>query len=204
VRIFDLAGALCGLIVLSPLLLLISILIKLDSPGPVFYCPARVGRYGRQFRLYKFRTMVRHADRSGPGITIAEDSRITTIGKMLRRTKADEFPQFVNVLKGEMSLVGPRPEDPGYVARYSAEQRRVLTRRPGMTSAASLRYRHEEKMLAGPNWEQHYVEQIMADKIAIELEYMERRSLWTDLRLILLTFAAFFFDYLSEDMSTDG
>lgn len=204
VRIFDLAVAVGGLIILSPLLLLISLLIRLDSPGPVLYRSLRVGRYGRLFRLYKFRTMVRGADRRGPGITTAEDSRVTTLGRLLRRAKADELPQLINVLQGEMSLVGPRPEDPRYVAKYTPEQRRVLALRPGITGVASLRYRHEEQLLAGPDWEQRYIEQIMADKLSIELAYMERRNFWSDLRLILLTFLVFLTNRPPDDFPTGG
>jgi lipopolysaccharide/colanic/teichoic acid biosynthesis glycosyltransferase len=196
-RIVDLAAAITGLILLSPLLLIISLLVKLDSPGPIFYRSLRVGRYEQPFRLFKFRTMVVGAERRGPSITTAGDSRITTVGKSLRRTKADELPQLINVLKGEMSLVGPRPEDPRYVAKYTPEQRRVLSLRPGITSAASLRYRREEQLLAGPDWEQCYIEQIMTDKLSVELEYMDRRNFWTDLRLILLTFAVLVHDFSS-------
>jgi lipopolysaccharide/colanic/teichoic acid biosynthesis glycosyltransferase len=176
-----------GLTLLSPTFLLVAALIKLDSPGPVFYHARRVGKDGRPFRLYKFRTMVADAARRGPSITTAGDRRITRVGRLLRRTKIDELPQLINVLKGEMSLVGPRPEDPRYVALYTPEQRRVLGVRPGITSPAAIRYRHEERLLNGPDWEQIYVQQVMVHKLQIELDYLARRTVWSDLGIILGT-----------------
>ena len=124
------------------------------------------------FRLYKFRRMVSDADKQGPGITATGDSRITRVGRFLRRTKIDELPQLINVLSGDMSLVGPRPEDPRYVTLYTPEQRRVLAVRPGITSAASLAYRHEEQLLAGADWETVYREEVLPAKLAIDLEYL--------------------------------
>lgn len=189
-RLFDIIAAGAGLLLLSPLLLVVALWVKLDSPGPVFYRALRVGRGGTPFRLFKFRSMVVDADRRGPGITTADDARVTNSGRWLRRTKVDELPQLLNVLRGEMSLVGPRPEDPRYVALYTPEQRRVLDYRPGITSAASLAYRHEEQLLSGPDWEQVYREQVLPAKLAIDLAYLEQRSLPTDIRLILRTLAA--------------
>ena len=186
-RLLDVVAAALGLLVLSPLLLLIALMIKRDSAGPVFYLGRRVGQHGRLFRLYKFRTMIAAADRMGPGITRANDERVTRVGRFLRHYKLDELPQLINVLKGEMNLVGPRPEDPRYVSNYSAEQRRLLRARPGITSPASLHFRREESLLKGSNWEQTYVEHILPRKLAMELAYLEERSLWRDLRLILLT-----------------
>jgi len=122
--------------------------------------------------------------------TTAGDRRITRVGRLLRRSKIDELPQLVNVWKGEMSLVGPRPEDPRYVALYTPEQRRVLAVKPGITSPASLQYRHEEELLAGEDWEQVYVEQVMPHKLAIDLEYLQRRTVWTDLGVIWQTVVA--------------
>ncbi len=167
-------AAAVGLLLLSPLFCLIALWIKLTSPGPVFYRARRVGKHGVLFSLYKFRSMVVNADRRGPGITAAGDARITPAGRFLRRARLDELPQLLNVLKGEMSLVlpapgpqaqvsaacpersrrveglvGPWPEDPRYVAHYMPEQRQVLAVRPGITSAASLAYRHEEQVLSG-------------------------------------------------------
>ncbi len=189
-RLLDMAGAAIGLIALSPLFAAISVAIKRHDGGPVFYRAARVGKGGKLFKLYKFRTMVTDADRLGPGITASGDNRITPIGKWLRRTKLDELPQLINVLLGDMSLVGPRPEDPRYVALYTEEQRRVLNARPGITSAASLAYRHEEQMLSGPDWETRYRNEVMPAKIAVDLEYLAQRNLFSDLRLILRTIAS--------------
>lgn len=189
-RWFDIFGASVGLLLLSPLLLLAALWVKFDSPGPVLYRAVRVGQAGKTFRLFKFRSMVADADRRGPGITTAGDARVTKSGRWLRRTKVDELPQLINVLRGEMSLVGPRPEDPRYVALYTDEQRRVLAYRPGITSAASLAYRHEERVLSGANWDQVYREQVLPAKLAADLAYLAHRSLFTDIRLILRTIAA--------------
>jgi len=189
-RVMDAVVASCGLIALSPLLALIALLIKWDSPGPVFFRGQRVGKGGRPFRVYKFRTMVAGAARRGPGITAAEDPRVTRVGRFLRRTKLDEFPQLINVLRGDMSLVGPRPEDPRYVALYTAEQRRVLSVRPGITSPASVRFRHEEAMLQGEDWERVYRGKVLPAKLQIELDYLERRSVWRDLGIIVQTVLA--------------
>lgn len=189
-RMLDSVASLLGLILLSPLFLLLAVLIKADSAGPVFFRAQRIGQGGKPFRLVKFRSMVSRAAQRGPGITTADDQRITRVGRLLRRSKLDELPQLLNVLKGEMSLVGPRPEDPRYVALYTPEQRRLLEVRPGMTSPASLRYRHEERLLEGPDWERMYVEQVMPHKLQIELAYMERRTWRTDLDLIFETVLA--------------
>jgi lipopolysaccharide/colanic/teichoic acid biosynthesis glycosyltransferase len=189
-RFIDVAASGLGMVLLAPLFLAIAVAIKLSTPGPAFYRALRVGKDGAPFRLYKFRSMVVEADKSGPGITTAEDSRITPIGHFLRKTKLDELPQLINVLRGEMSLVGPRPEDPRYVAHYTSDQRRVLRVRPGITSAASLRYRDEAALLSGPDWEKAYVESIMPQKLAIELTYLQQRNLLTDLELIMLTLKA--------------
>jgi lipopolysaccharide/colanic/teichoic acid biosynthesis glycosyltransferase len=191
-RWLDVFVSLVGLIVLSPLALLVAALIKLDSPGPVFYRAERIGRGGQPFHLLKFRSMVSDADRHGPAVTTAGDDRVTRVGRLLRRTKIDELPQLVNVLRGEMSLVGPRPEDPRYVALYSPEQRRVLEARPGITSPASVRYRHEESLLQGPDWERTYIGRVMPHKLEIELDYLARRSLWTDLGILWQTLWAVF------------
>lgn len=189
-RVIDITGALLGLLLASPLFLLLAILIVVDSPGPVFYRAQRVGKGGQIFFLFKFRSMVVHADRHGPGITSAGDRRITRMGQLLRRTKLDELPQLLNVLRGDMSLVGPRPEDPRYVALYTAEQQQVLAVRPGITSAASLAFRHEEQMLTGANWEMVYRTQVLPAKLAIDLAYLTRRTLLSDLHLILRTILA--------------
>src|SRR5262249_15016293 len=137
-----------------------------------------------RFRVWKFRTMAADAERTGPGITAASDPRVTPVGRLLRRFKLDELPQLVNVLIGDMSLVGPRPADPRYVALYTPEQRAVFEVRPGLTSPASLRYADEERLLVGEGWEQTYVSTILQAKLRIDLDYLRRRSLWTDMGVI--------------------
>jgi lipopolysaccharide/colanic/teichoic acid biosynthesis glycosyltransferase len=195
-RLFDVVAATAGLVILSPLLAAIAVAIKAQDVGrdggPVLHRAVRIGRDGRPFRLFKFRTMVAGADKVGPGITAGADPRITPVGRWLRRAKLDELPQLVNVLAGDMSLVGPRPEDPRYVALYTPEQRRVLQVRPGITSAASLAYRREEQMLCGPEWEAAYRSQVMPAKLAIDLDYLARRTLWSDFVLIVRTATVLF------------
>lgn len=189
-RLLDITIAGSGLLLLSPFWLLIALLICLDSSGPIFYRATRVGKDGQLFHLFKFRTMVTNADQQGPAITTAGDPRITRIGDILRRTKLDELPQLLNVLRGEMSLVGPRPEDPRYVAIYTSEQRQVLSVLPGITSAASLTFRHEETLLVGEEWEITYRTKVLPSKLAIDLDYLRSRTLRSDFQLILRTIAA--------------
>lgn len=186
-RLFDLFAATAGLLFLAPLLLLLAILVRLDSPGPILYRARRAGRYGEPFQLLKFRTMTHQTGRPGPAITLAGDQRVTRTGRFLRRYKLDELPQLFNVLKGEMSLVGPRPEDPRYVALYTPEQRQVLAARPGITSPASLSYRDEATLLHGDNWEQVYTQQIMPHKLQLDLAYLQQQSFRRDLALIWQT-----------------
>ncbi|HZQ06091.1 MAG TPA: sugar transferase [Anaerolineae bacterium] len=186
-RVVDVASAGLGLVVLSPLLAIVGLLIKLDSPGPVLHRSVRIGKYGTPFRIYKFRTMVADAAQRGAGITSRDDPRITRIGKILRRTKMDELPQLINVLRGEMSLVGPRPEDPRYIQYYTPAQRAVLDVLPGITSAASLAFRHEEQMLSGADWEQTYIDSVLPQKLDIELAYLRRRTFWSDLGIMAQT-----------------
>jgi len=185
-RIFDLLLAAAGLILLSPLLAAIAVWIKLDSPGPVFFRQERVGRLGRSFRIHKFRTM-RHADAdAGAQLTVGEDARITRAGRALRPRKLDELPQLIDVLLGDMSLVGPRPEVPRYVALYPPALRdKVLSVRPGITDFASIEYRDEGRMLAeAADPERAYIEQVMPAKLRFAADYVDRMSLLTDLRLI--------------------
>jgi lipopolysaccharide/colanic/teichoic acid biosynthesis glycosyltransferase len=158
----------------------------------MLYAARRIGKDGRVFRLYKFRSMVATADREGPGITAAGDRRITAVGRFLRRTKLDELLQLINVLVGDMSLVGPRPEDPRYVAYYTPAEREVLRVLPGITSAASLTYRDESSLLSGADWEDRYIHEILPHKLAIELEYVGHRTLGRDLGLIARTVLAMF------------
>jgi lipopolysaccharide/colanic/teichoic acid biosynthesis glycosyltransferase len=181
------AGA---LLVLSGPLVGIGALVRLTSPGPALYAARRVGRHGREFRMYKFRSMVVGADQRGPLVTAAGDPRVTRLGRWLRRTKLDELPALWNVLIGEMSLVGPRPENPQAVRLYTDQQRRVLSVRPGLTSLATLKYRHEEDLLAhGPDLERSYF-LIMQDKLRLDLDYLARASLLLDLQILAQTVAA--------------
>lgn len=189
-RIFDITASSVGLLILSPLFIVVAIWIKGDSRGPVFYRQIRVGRGGRDFGLLKFRSM--RADGStGPLITIGEDPRITRSGHFIRKYKLDELPQLINVIKGDMSLVGPRPEVRHYVDMYTPEQMHVLDVRPGITSLASIKYCDESEVLAqAEDPERTYIEKIMPEKIAIDLEYVKHAGLLYDLRLILGTLAA--------------
>ena len=191
-RTFDVVAAVLGLLLLSPLFLVVAILIKIDSPGPVFYRGWRVGEGGRPFRIIKFRTMVRHAEALGPVLTTGDDVRVTNAGRLLRRTKLDELPQLLNVVAGTMSMVGPRPEDPAFVVHYSPEERKVLELRPGITSPASLAYRREEALLTGANWQNTYLHAILPRKLQIEREYAARRTLFSDIALIARTVFSLF------------
>lgn len=186
-RLFDLLVSLVGLIALAPFFLIVAVLIKLDSYGPVFFKGLRVGKDGRTFRIFKFRTMVADATMRGPVITTSNDPRVTRIGRSLRRAKIDELPQLINVFRGEMSLVGPRPEDPEFVALYSQQQRRILSMCPGITSPASLHYRDEEALLEAKDWRQTYLQEILPRKLQIELEYQRHRTLLTDISLVVRT-----------------
>jgi lipopolysaccharide/colanic/teichoic acid biosynthesis glycosyltransferase len=196
-RALDLLISGVGLILLCPLLLALALWVKLDSRGPVLYRGRRVGQGGRPFLMYKFRTMVQEAERSGPAVTYRDDPRITQAGRFLRRTKLDELPQLLNVLKGEMSLVGPRPEDPSYVALYTPEQRQVLSVKPGITGPTQLEYRDEASMLQGESVNEEYVTRIMPEKLKLDLEYVRNRSLALDLRILWRTAATL----LSRDRS---
>ena len=200
-RLFDLAVASAGLVLLTPVFLIIGVLIKLDTPGPVFYLGDRIGKDGRPFKMFKFRTMVVHADQMGSALTHGGDPRVTHMGQILRKWKLDEVPQLINILRGEMSLVGPRPEAQVYVAYYTPEQRQVLTVKPGMTGLTQIRYRHEETLLSQcTNREEEYIRTIMPQKLALDLEYIENRSFLSDLDLIVQTFVA----VLGPDEASEG
>ena len=186
-RPFDVVVAGLGMVALSPVFGAIAAAIKLVSPGPVMYCATRTGRDGHPFTMYKFRTMQERRDTHGPKITTHADRRITRVGRLLRPARLDELPQLWNVLRGDMSLVGPRPEDPHYVELYDTEDRVVLAARPGITGLAALLYRDEERLLVGEGWERVYVEQVMPAKLAIDRTYVERRSLWLDLNILAAT-----------------
>ena len=190
-RAMDIVLSACALAVLWPLLLLIALAIWIDDPGPVFYRQVRVGRNGKTFRIFKFRSMVMDADKKGLAITVGRDSRITRVGAVLRKTKLDELAQLLNVILGQMSFVGPRPEVPKYVELYTPYQRQVLLVRPGITDYASIAYRNENDLLAGaPNPEAMYIEQIMPDKIELNMKYLREISPMADTRLILKTIVA--------------
>jgi lipopolysaccharide/colanic/teichoic acid biosynthesis glycosyltransferase len=185
-RLFDLLGAALALLLLLPLLALVAIAIRLDSPGPVFFRQQRIGRYGVPFRIHKFRTMRVDAQATGPQVTLAQDARITRVGHTLRHYRIDELPQFIDVLRGTMSLVGPRPEVPRFVAFYPAEiKARVLAVRPGITDPASLAHIDEAALLAGAvDPERAYVEAILPAKLALQAEYAERATLVSDLAVL--------------------
>lgn len=187
-RSFDFLVAAFGLVLTSPILCLIAVAIKLDSPGPVFFRSKRVGKDGALFVIYKFRTMIANAAALGSGITIRDDPRVTRIGSFLRRTKLDEVPQLWNVVRGEMSLVGPRPEDPRYLKYYSPAQRALLQAAPGMTSAASIAFRNEQEMLEGAEWEQFYIETVLPKKLDLDLAYMQHQTFASDLLVLAQTF----------------
>jgi len=187
-RLFDILASSLGLLLLGPLFLCLSIAVKVDSSGPVFYRQIRIGRNQRSFSLFKFRSMAIGSDAKGLLTVGGRDSRITRVGYFIRKYKLDELPQLMNVLKGDMSLVGPRPEVARYVAMYSADQLRVLSVRPGITDYASIKYFSENDMLAASsNPEKTYIEVIMPAKLKINLDYIDNRTMFTDIKIVLLT-----------------
>lgn len=190
-RVFDIIASGLGLLILSPLFLVIAVWVKLDSPGPVFYKQVRVGRNNKDFYLYKFRSMRVGSDKKGLITVGGRDPRVTRSGYYIRKYKLDEFPQLINVFKGEMSLVGPRPEVRKYVDLYTPEQMHVLDVRPGITDLASIRYRNENELLEqASDPEQYYRDVVMQDKLRINLEYVRNHSFLGDIRLIFNTFIA--------------
>jgi len=194
-RAFDIVAATAALFILSPLLGLAALLIKLDSPGPVFFKQERIGRSFRPFWIYKFRTMVRDASTRGGLITVGEDRRITRVGRILRKTKVDEIPQLINILKGEMAIVGPRPEIRHYVELFRRDYEEILKVRPGLTDLASLKYRDEAALLRkAANPEDEYRTRVLPDKIRLAKDYLRRSSFLFDLGLILKTLFKLF-DY---------
>lgn len=188
-RLFDIVISAWGIICLLPFFVLIAIAIKLDSKGPVFFRQERVGRFGKPFRIHKFRTMVTGAERRGPQITVGVDARVTKVGAFIRKYKLDELAQLIDVLRGEMSLVGPRPEVPRYVDCYpSGAKEIVLSVRPGITDWASIKYRDENEVLgASPNPQETYVNEILPIKIKYYIDYVSGRSFLMDLRIIFGT-----------------
>jgi lipopolysaccharide/colanic/teichoic acid biosynthesis glycosyltransferase len=188
-RLFDILASGCGLLVLSPIFIIVAIWIKLDSPGPVFYRQTRVGRHNKDFRIFKFRSMRVGSDK-GSLVTIGgRDPRVTRSGYFIRKFKIDELPQLINVFSGDMSLVGPRPEVRHYVNYWTPEQMRVLDVRPGITDPASIRFRNENELLEkAQDPERYYIDVIMQEKIKLYLEYVEKSSFWYDIKLIFQTF----------------
>lgn len=186
-RLLEVSLALLILILLLPVGVVIAGLIKLTSPGPIFFRPWRVGKNEVPFRQIKFRTMVVGAEAMGPSVTGKNDQRVTRIGRFLRRTKIDELPQLINVLKGEMSLVGPRPEAPRYVKHYTGQQKQLLQVRPGVTSPASIVYRHEEQYLGSEDWEDFYVTELLPAKLELELQYLSERNFRKDVGILFKT-----------------
>lgn len=192
-RIFDLFFTIPGVILLSPLFVIVSIFIFLEDGGAVLFLQERVGYKGVHFRMYKFRTMVVNAERIGGQLTVGRDPRVTRVGHWLRKSKLDELPQLLNVLKSEMSLVGPRPEVPRYVDLYTTEQKVVLDMVPGITDPASVKYRDESEVLAqSPDPERTYIEEVMPEKIAINLLYAARKSVFSDFMIVLKTLGRLF------------
>ncbi|WDA45705.1 sugar transferase [Fusobacterium nucleatum] len=186
-RIFDTTLSLFGLIILLPFMLIIAILIKIDSKGPIFFKQIRVTKGGREFKILKYRTMRVGSDKYSQ-ITVGKDERITKIGSFLRKYKLDEIPQLINVLIGDMSLVGPRPEVPKYVVLYTDEQKEILKVRAGITDYASIEFSDENDLLASEkNPEEAYIEKIMPKKIELNKKYLSEISVLTDIRIILLT-----------------
>ncbi|MGQ9525259.1 MAG: sugar transferase [Armatimonadota bacterium] len=185
-RAIDIALSLFGLVLTGPAILFCALLVKATSPGPAFYCQERVGRHGRPFRIFKLRTMEEGS--SGPQVVALGDVRVTPLGRFLRRYKLDELPQLVNVLAGHMSLVGPRPEVPHFVAFYNPSQRRVLDAKPGITGPVQIRYHDEARLLAGASDPEHvYITKVMPAKLAMDLEYLKHRTVLTDVVILLQT-----------------
>jgi lipopolysaccharide/colanic/teichoic acid biosynthesis glycosyltransferase len=193
-RPFDFILSLIGFVLLAPLFVVLCVLIKLDSDGPVFYRGVRVGRFGKPFRIFKFRTMVTDAEKVGGSSTPEDDPRVTRIGRSLRKYKLDELPQLFNVMKGEMSLVGPRPQVPWAAGLYTEEEKAVLGVRPGITDYASLQFRNEAEILRGSSDpDKAYLEKIHPEKMRLSLEYVHNQSLWLDCKILLTTLGALAF-----------
>lgn len=188
-RLFDVVVAASALIALSPVFLLIAAAILVTDPGPVFFRHSRIGRFGQPFPVLKFRTMKQHHTLTSE-LTISRDPRVTPFGKLLRVSKLDELPQLVNVLRGEMSLVGPRPESPKFVAHYTPAQRAILRVRPGITGPAQIFYPHQERILDGPDYEERYINVVMPIRVALGINYARNHTLWYDFKCILLTLLA--------------
>ena len=188
-RVFDIVVSSCGLVVLAPLIVVTGVLVKLDSDGPVFYRGLRTGLHGKPFRIFKFRTMVLNAEQVGGGSTAKDDPRVTRVARALRRYKLDELPQLINVFRGEMSIVGPRPELPEYTRLYSGGEKLILTIRPGITDYASLEFIRLGEILGNEAPDRYYEEKVLPIKNALRVRYVEERSFFGDLKLIARTLA---------------
>ncbi len=189
-RLFDVVFSFLGLIIFSPILIFISLIIKLDSKGPIFYRGERVGKFGKIFRIFKFRTMVINAEKIGGPSTALNDPRLTKIGKFIRTYKLDELPQLINVLKGEMSFVGPRPQVKEYIQLYNEEEKIILTVRPGVTDYATIRYIYLDKILGDKDVDKFYREKVEPEKNKLRMKYAKHHSIWIDLKILLQTILA--------------
>ena len=191
-RLFDVIASLILLIILSPIMLILAIAIKIDSKGPVFYRQERITKYGKKFRIFKFRTMVQDADKKGALVTIGEDPRITRVGGKIRKCRLDEFPQLINVLKGEMSFVGTRPEVEKYVNKYTDEMKATLLMPAGISSRASIEYKDEDEMISqylnkGEKVDDIYVQRILPEKMKWNLEYIKKFNIIEDIKVCFKT-----------------
>jgi lipopolysaccharide/colanic/teichoic acid biosynthesis glycosyltransferase len=188
-RVIDVLVASVSLLILSPIFALVAILVKLDSPGPVFFLQERVGKDFKKFKIIKFRTMVTDAHKNGNTITKKSDKRITAVGRFLRKFKIDEMPQIINVLKGDMSVVGPRSDVEKYVKMFEEDFREILKVRPGMAGYVIIRFRNEEEILEKyENLEEGYIKEVLPRKIALDKEYVKNISFWNDVKIFILTF----------------
>jgi lipopolysaccharide/colanic/teichoic acid biosynthesis glycosyltransferase len=204
-RALDILLAGLGSLLLSPVLIAVAVLVRLTSSGPILFRQERIGRGFRPFRILKFRTMVADAANRGGPITIGDDPRITRVGRFLRRTKLDELPQLFNVLKGDMSLVGPRPEAPCYVEMFRQDYETILQVRPGVTDLASIKYRQEAELLAqADDPEKEYVSRVLPEKMRLAKEYVESSSVWLDLRIIMRTLLTLSRDRVSASGAEAG
>lgn len=200
-RIFDFTVSLISLTILIPLFIIVTVLIKKDSKGPVFYRQERIGKDGKPFKIFKFRTMVNNAEKSGVTSTKEDDARITKMGKFIRKYNLDELAQFINVLKGEMSIVGPRPEIPYYVNMLTEEEEIILSVKPGITDWACIWNPDEAKLLAGSDDpDRDYLEKIRPEKIRLQLKYVREHSLWIDFKIMLMTLKVHLFVPIIETL----
>lgn len=187
-RVFDIVVSALMLVILSPVFLVLAIAIKIDSKGPVFYRQVRITQYGKQFRIFKFRTMVQNADKIGTHVTVAGDSRITRVGKLIRKCRLDELCQLIDVFRGKLTFVGTRPEVPKYVEHYTNEMMATLLLPAGVTSTTSIYYKDEDELLAGvDDIDKTYVEKILPDKMYFNLKALEKFGFWQDIKIMFMT-----------------